>query len=203
MGRKKKSGPRSEKTGRLLKMRDYGNERVQERRHLFDAMCIKDGKRADQCFDGIGQLEALDFLDGHHLDPELMRDTARKYGELYWRRNAATAPKTGQLDRSSFGKPSLIDTSADNLFEKWSDSLAPSPFERMVLEHVIVDYWFSDGTAGFVDRLVCTELVKRGKIPRLMVFEQSGDRETLAALLRACFILVDGVIPARFERRAA
>jgi hypothetical protein len=32
---------------------------------------------------------------------------------------------------------------------------------------------------------------------------RSGDRETLAALLRALFVLVDGAMPARFERRAA
>jgi hypothetical protein len=81
---------------------DYGNLAVQKRRALFDAMNIKGGKAADQVFDGIGQLWALDFLDGHQLDPDVLRDTARRYAHLYWNRNGATAPKIGKAERVGF-----------------------------------------------------------------------------------------------------
>jgi hypothetical protein len=204
----KRSGKRY-KNGRLQQpttaaarqARDHGNAFVQARRALFDAQCIKGGKAADQVFDGIGQLWALDFLDGHHLDPELMRDTARKFGELYWRRNNATAPKSGKLERGDRARTSLIDSAADRCMERWIDDLPD--YERQVLEHVVVDPWFSDGVAGFVNRLVSTELLKRGRVPQFLEMEAPDDRDKLDALLRALFVLVDGALPARFERRAA
>jgi hypothetical protein len=174
---------------------DYGNDKVQARKALFDAMCIKGGKAVDQVFDGIGQLWALDFLDGHHLDPDLLRDTARKYAELYWRRNSATAPKIGQAERLGFSKPSFEDNGGDRLFAKWIDYLPG--YERSVLEHVVVDYWFSDGSAPFVNRLVSTELLKRKRPPPLIELETAHDRDLLHALLRALFVLVDGAMPIR------
>lgn len=203
-GKRYKNGRLQQPTTREGRQnRDYGNEFVQRRRALFDCMAIKNGKAADQVFDGIGQLWALDFLDGHHLDPELMRDTARKYGELYWRRNNAMAPKCGKLERGDRAKSALIDSRADLTMERWIDDLGSMPFEKQVLDHAVVDYWFSDGMAGFVNRLVSTELLKRGRLPLFMEMETSGDRDLLAGLLRALFVLVDGVLPARFERQAA
>lgn len=211
MGRKKTPGSRSlggrkkkPSTTALRAKWDYGNERTQNARNLFDAKCIRDGKASGQVFDGIGQLWALDFLDGHHLDPDVLRDTARRYAHLYWNRNGATAPKTGSAERLGFSKPSLIDTGGDLLFEKWTDILPL--YERSVLELVTVDYWFSDGSAQFVNRLVSTELLKRGRLPQLVEMESANDRETLSALLRALFVLVDGTLPARhdsWERKAA
>jgi len=206
MGRKRTKGNRSA-SGRLKKAttadarqkRDHGNEIVQARRNLFDAMCIRAGKAADQVFDGIGQLWALDFLDGHHLDPELMRDTARQYGEIYWRRNADKAPTTGQIERADRAKNSLIDTAGDIRFERWLDTL-PS-LERRTLESVVVDHWFTDERAPFVCRLVGNELMKRGRI-RFAEPEHPNDRYSLAALLRALFLLVDGALPMRNLRAA-
>jgi hypothetical protein len=208
MGRKATPGNRSKggrkkkpSTNALRQKWDYGNERVQALRNLFDAQCIRNGKAVDQTFDGIGQLWALDFLDGHHLDPDILRDTARLYAQLYWNRNGATAPKIGNAERLGFSQPSLVDTGRDILFERWIDHLPT--YERSVLEHVVVDYWFSDGSAPFVNRLVSTELLRRGRIPDLIEMESPGDRDMLNALLRALFVLVDGALPARFERRAA
>jgi hypothetical protein len=207
MGRKKTAGNRSPSgrkkkpsTTTLRAKWDYGNDRVQERRNLFDALCIRGGKAADQAFDGIGQLWALDFLDGHHLDPDVLRDTARKYAFLYWNRNADKAPKTGSPERIGFSRPSLEDTGGSLLFERWADTLPH--YERQVLEHVTVDYWFSDGCAGFVNRLVSTELLRRKRIPQLLEMETMRDREMLNALLRALFVLVDGALPSRFQRAA-
>lgn len=202
MGRKRKDGPRS-KSGRLLKLRDYGNNVVQARRALFDAQCIRQGKAADQVFDGIGQLWAMDFLDNDAFDPELLRDTARQYGECYWRRNADKAPKTAKLERGDRSRQNYEDTRKDLLFERWCDDLPA--WERSVLEHTVVDYWFSDGNAGFVSRLVSTELLKRGRMPdwKMVELSTAADHDLLQALMRALFILVDGALPARFERRAA
>lgn len=204
MGKTTKSGPRyssgrlkgpTTRKGRQTQAWDYGNIMVQKRRAMFDAMNIKGGKAADQVFDGIGQLWALDFLDGHQLDPDVLRDTARRYAYLYWNRNGATAPKIGKAERVGFSLPSLEDTGSDLMFERWIDWLPA--YERSVLEHVTVDYWHSDGCAGFVNRLVTTELLNRGKCPELVELSTAHDRDLLDALLRALFVLVDGVIPAR------
>ena len=200
MGRPRKTGPRS-KNGRLVQLRDYGNDRIQAHRAMFDAMCIKDGKAADQVHDGIGQLWALDFLENDAFDSALLRDTARKYAEIYWSRNGATAPKIGQAERVGFSKPSLQDTGRDFLFERWLDDLPQ--YERQVLEHVTIDYWFSDGCAGFVHRLVSTELLSRGRLPTFMELSTAHDRDLLESLMLALFVLVDGQIPARFSQRAA
>jgi hypothetical protein len=196
MGRRKKSGKRTA-TGRLSRARDYGNEFVQQRRALFDGLCIRGGKAADQVFDGIGQLWALDYLDGHHLDPDLLRDTARQYAAIYWRRNADKAPKIGQPERVGYSRPSLDDNGLDWKFETWLDAIPA--YERRVLERVVVDHWFNDGNEPFVERLVGHELMQRGRMKFARPVEPN-DRETLAALLRALFVLVDGVIP---NRRAA
>lgn len=204
MARKKTKGNRSP-SGRLKKAstvagrqnRDYGNEITQARRALFQDKKIKDGKAADQVHDGIGRLWALDYLDGHHLDPCLLRDTARKYAELFWIRNADKAPRIGEAERIGFSKPSLEDTKADLLFERWIDDLQTE--ERAALEMVVIDHWHSDKEAPFVDRLVGHELMQRGRIKFARPVE-SKDRSLLAALLRALFVLVDGATP---HRRAA
>lgn len=201
MGRPKTKGNRS-RGGRKKKpstvlgrqKRDYGNEAAQQRRALFDAMCIKGGKAADQAFDGIGRLWALDFLDGHHLDPELMRDTARQYAELYWRRNADKAPKIGQAEHAGHAHDPLIDSVSDLRFERWLDILPT--YERSVLERVVVDHWFSDEAEPFVNRLVGSELMERGRI-KFCEPIKGDDRDLLAALMRALFVLVDGAMPIR------
>jgi hypothetical protein len=134
------------------------------------------------------------------LDPDVLRDTARRYAHLYWHRNGATAPKISKHERLGHSQPSLADTGGDILFENWIDALPA--YERSVLEHVVVDYWFSDGSAPFVNRLVSTELLRRKRIPDIVEFETAHDRDLLNALLRALFVLVDGALPARFQRAA-
>jgi hypothetical protein len=178
-------------------MRDYGNDRVRERTALFDAMCIKGGKATDQVADGIGQLWALDFLDGHGFDDRLLRDAGRDYGRLYWTRHNDKAPKISEFERSDRAKQSYDDTRSDLRFERWADDLKSLPYERQVLEHVVVDYLYSDGAAGFVERLVSTELLKRGRVPRMFHMEEIGDRATLGALIAALKVLVDGVVESR------
>lgn len=195
MARKRKTGPRG-KTGRLQgwKARDYGNDIAQARRALFDCMAVRDGKAPDEVQDGIGRLWALDLLDGHSIDPAVLRDTGRRYAQLYWRRNADKAPRVGEAERVGYSKPSLTDTTSDLLLERWLDDLPI--YERQVLEMVVVDHWHSDSEAPFVERLVGLELMERG---RIMFAEplHPGDRNLLEALLRALFVLVDGVVPSR------
>lgn len=195
MARKRKTGPRG-KTGRLQNwnVRDYGNEIVKARRNMFDCMVIRDGKAADEVQDGIGRLWALDFLDGHHFDPAVLRDTGRKYGMLYWQRNADKAANIGEAERIGFSKPSLEDTRNDLLFERWIDDLPR--YERSVLEMVVVDHWHTDGEAPFVERLVGRELMERGRI-KFASPAHPADQDMLSALLRALFILIDGATPIR------
>lgn len=189
---------------RLAKAWDYGNDRVQERRTLFDCMAIKGGKAVDQVYDGIGQLWALDFLEGHGFDGAALRDAGRLYGELYWHRYSATAPKTGKLEpasRTSGGDFAV--TKRDLLFDRMDENLRGCTYERRVLGDLVIDPWYSDDIAWWANRLVTTELVARNRIPRAVEFSSPSDHGFLAAAIRGLLALVDGALPARFERRAA
>ena len=96
------------------------------------------------------------------------------------------------MERSDRAKLNLEDSGSDLRFERWLD-LLPT-YERGVLERVVVDHWFSDDSEPFVNRLVGNELMQRGRI-RFSVPEERGDRDLLAALMRALFVLVDGAMP--------
>ena len=79
-GLRYKGGKRKQPTTRKGRQAwDYGNEVVQRRRAMFDCMAIKGGKAADQVHDGIGQLWALDYLDGHGHESDTLRDAGRLF----------------------------------------------------------------------------------------------------------------------------
>lgn len=210
--RKRKSGQRYA-NGRLKgpttraarKAYDYGNDVVQKRRLLFDAMCIKNGKAADQVHDGIGQLWALDFLDGHGHADDTLRDAGRLFAELWWERYEATAPKTSKLERASrttnFWEGR---TRRDIMFDRMDDSLRPGYLERAAVMTLCVDPWFRDHIAPWANRLIQEELLKRGRhLDEVIELPTQQDRDMLTGLIRALNILVDGSLPARFEQRRA
>lgn len=189
---------------------DYGNDVVRRHRAMFDHINIKNGKARDHVHDGIGQLWALDFLDGHGIDDSALRDAGRIYGELWWSRYAAAdgsaslAPKIAQYERSSRTSQSYDGmTKRDLLFDRMDDCLPVGSFERKVIIDLCVDPWFMDGITPWASRLVCTELLKRGRIPEAMFFETAKDRDNLAAAVRGLCGLVDGSLPARWQKRAA
>jgi hypothetical protein len=189
---------------------DYGNDVVRRHRALFDCAIIKNGKAADQVHDGIGQLWALDFLDGHGFDGVALRDAGRLFAQLWWERYAGAdgsanlAPKVSSFERASRSS-AIYDgmTKRDLLFEKLDDCLPSNSLERGAIIDLCVDPWYREGVTPWAHRLVCCELLKRKRIPEAMGFETSADRDKLAAAIRGLCALVDGALPQRWERRAA
>jgi hypothetical protein len=217
----KKSGPRY-KNGRLKGATtregrrapfDYGNEVVQRRRAIFDAMCIKGGKAVDHVHDGIGQLWALDFLDGHGFDDTALRDAGRTFAELYWSRYSLTAPKTAKLERASRTTNAYAGyTARDRIFDRMDDSLRPGYIERAAVVTCCVDHWFSDAIVDWAQPLIVTELVRRGRIRNRREYDGLDcaimlplveHRTMLDGLIRGLCLLIDAGLPARFERRVA
>jgi hypothetical protein len=189
---------------------DYGNDAVQKRRALFDCRKIKNGNKAvlDQVHDGIGQLWALDYLDGHGFEDSALRDAGRTFAELWWDRYQATAPAMQKYERASRTTNFYEGrTTRDRIFDRMDDSLTPGSIERSAVVTLCVDYWFRDYAAPWAHRLVCLELLKRGRTAELMELpgpdQEAQDREMLAGLVRGLCLLIDAGLPARWERRVA
>lgn len=207
---KRKTGPRYKNgrlkgaTSRLGRQKwDYGNDRVQARRALFDCLNVKGGKAADQVHDGIGQLWALDFLDGHGFDDTALRDAGRTFAELWWERYEATAPKTQKYERASRTTNFYEGrTTRDRIFDRMDDSLLPGHLERAAVMTLCVDPWFRDEIAPWAARLVEHELERRRR-KTVMVLDQPDDRQMLEGLIRGLCLLIDAGLPMRNERRVA
>jgi len=210
-GRPSKSGKRN-KSGRLerakIQARDYGNDRVQERRALFHGVRKNaEGKTvdvSDDISDAPGQLHALGFFDEHGHEPALIRDTMRDYGFGYWSRHADKAPKCGQYERSSFGKDHLKDTRLDLTFERMSRALEGMRYERLCLEKLVCDYWWGDDLPPFAQCIIHEALIALGRRPNATI-ELPGlnDKEMLAGALRATFRLIETGLQIHAQRRAA
>jgi hypothetical protein len=198
-GRKKQ--PTTKAARNAAVKRDEPGAHITARFNLWNAQCIREGKAAHDVFDAIGQLHALDMLDGHGYEASELRDAGRKYAGLYWQRNGDKAPKGQTLEVFDKSRVNHDDTRASLTFERMIDNL-PS-YERQVLEHVVCDYWWGDEIAPFALRLVTTELLKRKRLPPIVRFEESGDRALLAALVRALCVVHEATIAPRNMRRAA
>jgi hypothetical protein len=182
--------------------RDEPGAHITARFNLWNAACIREGKAAHDVFDAIGQLHALDFLDGHGYEASELRDAGRKYAGLYWQRNADKAPKGQTLEVFDKSRVNHDDTRSSLTFEAMIRDLPT--YERGVLELVCVDYWFTDEIAPFALRLVTTELLKRKRMPPVVRFEEAGDRDLLAALIRGLCVVHEATIaPRSMQRRAA
>lgn len=180
------------------------SERVQALRALYHGALIRGGRDVrDDIHDGIGQLHALDFLDGHGIEAEHLRDAGRQYAALYWRRNGATAPSGQRLERGDRAKESLRITKDDLKYDACSEALRGMSYERGVLELLCCDYWFTDSLAPFAFRLVTTELLKRGRRPPVVELATAHDCDLLGALIRALCAVHDVLLPGRYQRLAA
>jgi len=150
----------------------------------------------DVC-DGIGQLHALGKLDGHGIDPQELRDKGRLYGELYWNRYQATAPKMGTFERADKSTNSYDGpTGRDLLFSRMDDALAG--YDRECLFDLVVDKAWGDDITGWAQAIIDHELLQRGRVPTFMRFPTADDYGRLEACIRALAALVDGCLPARW-----
>jgi hypothetical protein len=198
-------------------------ERVQQRRALYAWLVPTKGPEGrggsidqDVC-DGIGQLHALGLLDGHGFEAQDLRDKGREWRDLWvtWMRRSAMIG--GGFEPKMDGTPTLDPFYADALteaqrerFEKLDRGL--ESFERSVLLSLLVDPVVGsrpdgkDDAAWVMSHIAYALLEKKKPIPQWMQpvrFPDAYDHNLLQAAIRGLCVLVDGSLPARFERRAA
>lgn len=197
-------------------------DRVLERRIVFAWLVPTKGPDGrggsidqDIC-DGIGQLHALGLFDGHGIDAQDMRDKGREWRNLlakWMRRSGAKVSSYERMDGGGgsdlFYANALSDRERDR-YDRMNRNL-PS-FERSVLLSLLVDPVvgsYPDGkeNAPWVESFICEGLLKKGKHPPSWMqpfrLPDSYDRDKFEAMIRGLAILVDGALPARFERKAA
>jgi hypothetical protein len=156
MGRKKKSGPRSEKTGRLLQVRDYGNDRVQRRvdcfRHFrgdsstgFEMTCA-------------GRLMLVGCFDGMDDPAETVLSTLLAYSDGYWG-NFGGGAKVAQYERSDRSQDNSTYQTEDlrgEWFNAMDKRLRDAGHEvRRAVHQVSVDrHWFPDADAFWAAAII-------------------------------------------------
>ena len=164
----------------------------------------RNGEIDSEICDDIGKLCALGLFDGHGHDPIELRDKGRFWGCHYAKLMKVVGVKCGAYERASKGEPNTALTAADLLFDRMDENLPT--FERQVLLSLVVDPLIGhEETVPWAKGLIDEALLKRGKLPKMMVFPTEHDRGLLAAAVRGLCILIDGSIPQRWaqERSAA
>jgi hypothetical protein len=184
---------------------------IEARRKLFNFVQLPPEKRQDgrngeidsEVCDGIGQLCALGLFDGHGHDPAEMRDKGRFWGGHYAKLMKIVGPKMGAYERTSRSEATGALTGADVLFDKIDENLPD--YERQVLLSLLVDPLIGHAeTVPWAQSLIDEALIKRARLVphRVVRFPDETDRAYLAAAIRGLCVLVDGSLPARYERAA-
>jgi hypothetical protein len=211
---KRKGRPRKTAMQKILD----AEERVKPAQHILDRRKMfsfvqpperlegRNGEIDSEVCDGIGQLCALGLLDGHGHDPLELRDKGRFWGGHYAKLMKGSAAKVGSAERHArTTHDAAALTSADLMFDRMDENL-PS-YERAVLLSLLVDPLIGSDPMGkemclWVQSLIDEALLKRGRERSLMVLPGEHERGLLAAAIRGLVILVDGALPARWERAA-
>ena len=197
----KRIGKRLSRAKSALMERNPPADHIIAKRALFGFVESKGGEIDQDICDGIGQLHALGLLEGHGVDPQEMRDRARTYAELYWNRYQATAPKTGKYERADKSTSHYDgETGRDRLFARMDEAL--QGYDRAVFFDLVVDRTWGDVVTPWAQGLIDEQLLKRGRVKPLMRFPTMDDRARLDAAIRACCAIIDGAIPARWQRAA-
>jgi hypothetical protein len=191
--------------------RTQPNDRILELRRIFSFVRPPADKRQDgrngeidsEICDPIGQMTALGLFDGHGHDPIEMRDKGRFWGGHYARLFKGSAMKTQNYERADRSRSTGALTAADLLFDKMDEALSDT-WERGVLLNLIVDPLLGDRKVFWAQSLIDEALIARGRMPqdRVMMFPGMHERELLKASIRGLCALIDGALPARFERAA-
>lgn len=167
MGRKRKAGART-KSGRLSRAKsaawDYGNERVVEMRSRFAR--FQDGKAAQQVFDPIGRAWAVGLLENPRLDPAVLRDAGRRYGQRYWGHYPSAKMVSGYGRDTAPGPESDdLDDPAGRLFAKLDRMLVDAGrLAWRAVQELVVDYhWLPDSNPDWLDRLIDERMARAGQ----------------------------------------
>jgi hypothetical protein len=206
MGRKKKPGPRSEKTNRLLQSRDYGNDRVQARVERFRHF-RGDGSIGHE-MSCAGRLMMVGAFDGMDDPAETILSALLEYSNGYWGNygGGASISVYERHDRTQDSAADIPKDSRGEWFNAMDERLRNAGYDaRRAVHQVSVDrHWFPDQdafwAAAIINRRILdkrAEYVRGGKAvpPELRVDGQvalDGDSawESLELLRQGAAALV-------------
>jgi hypothetical protein len=219
MGRKKKSGARSEKTGRLLQRRDYGNDRVQARIERFRHF-MGDGSIGTE-MTCAGRLRLVGAFDGLHVDPDVILSALLDYQNRYWGHYRG-GPAVGSLEPQDRGhdggeedpQTGKVQDRAGEWFDRIDLMLRNMGHaSRKAVHEVTVDrHWFPDEDVGWAARIINSrildkrmEMIRAGERipPTLVVIGETAcdsDWAMLNLLRDGALGMVDG--PSSLRRAA-
>lgn len=166
MGRKRKSGPRGS-TGRLLQMKDYGNERAQARQALFRQFMGDSGLGHETSC--AGRLMLVGAFDGLDIAPETALAALLNYQNAYWSNYPQGCPKIATYERQDRTQDSGTEIPPDPRGE-WFNSLdqllrsAGHQSRRAVHEVTVDRHWFPDEDVSWAARIINTRFVAK-KLP--------------------------------------
>lgn len=208
MAKRYKNGRKKQPTtvaGRLMQAWDYGNDRVRMLRASFEHPKLHGGKAAAEAHDPIGMLYATLWLEDHGHDSKEMVRIAREYAFLFYERFARGGGCTlepSHTPRDGGRPPEGHQSDGQSARYCRLDEALGFGAERKAVRDLMLGYYGSDEVPAWVQHFI-------NERRRLLGMSVAGwlptpqDQETLASLVRGLCRLVDGALPARFERKAA
>ena len=195
--RKRTKSGQFSRAGEKPAERNAPGPHILERRALFSFVEAPKGGNIDPDIrDAVGQLQVLGLLDGYPADPVAMRDAARDYSDLYWRRYPETAPKMGKFERSDKSSNSFDgETADDRRFDRMDAVLKAD--QRMWVFSAVCDRQWGDDFEPWVAGLIAEALLKRGKVVKFCQFPSAEDYARLRSLCQGLCTLVYGATPQR------
>lgn len=163
MGRKRKPGLRSEKTGRLMQARDYGNDRVQSRVELFRQ--FKGDSSIGHEMTCAGRLMLVGAFDGMSEPPETILSALLEYANGYWG-NYRGGAKIAAYERQDRSHDSKSEDPRGEWFDAMDDRLrsAGHHARKAVHEATVDRHWFPDEDSSWASRIINSRFLAR-KLP--------------------------------------
>lgn len=189
-GRKRKQGARTA-GGRLSRAQppDRGSERIQAARALFAGFL--GGKAEQQVFDVIGRAWAAGLLENDRVDPAILRDAGREYGDGYWCYFPNPKAVASYGGRSTRAVVSSDRDGQGEYFQALDAQLdAAGRAAREAVHALVVDYHhFPDEDPAWLGRLINQQRIRMkqpvcGHLPRV------GDGAKMIAALCGLLALV-------------
>jgi hypothetical protein len=178
-GRAKKAGNRTA-GGRLSRVQapDRGSDRVQAARATYAP--FQDGKAYQQVHDPIGRAWAVGLLENGVVDPAVLRDAGREYGDGYWAYYPSPKAVASYAGRSARTVSGADRDPQGEYFDKLDELLSGAGrAARDAVTALVVDHlYFPDDNPAWLQRLINERLIQV-KRPAVGQLPAPGDHELM------------------------
>lgn len=180
---------------------------VERRLEYWTCPGIWNTASAEHCFDNAGILWATGWFDGHGFQADAIREVFRKYGALYWRWYAQTAPKTSKGERVGKSEPGIHAERWEEQFMQLDERLPLASPERLAVHQLCVNGWHFDELEPRAVALANLGRLKinakrKQKLPIAgeVAMPEGREMEWLKAALRGAFSMLDAQIAKQVKR---